>query len=239
MSTALAIARRELGSYFRTPAGWVIVSLFLLLTGFVFAFSVMVPGSPASLRAFFATAGWLLLPVAPAITMRLLADEMRSGTIEALLTAPVGSASLVMGKFLGAAGFLAAMIAPTGVYVLVLSKFSSSPLDAGPILSGYLCLVLMGVLFLSVGTLASSLTQNSTLAFMVALFAILGVLLVPSAVPLAPDWARPVLNALSVGPRVTDFAKGVIDSGNIVALAAASIWMLVMATLVMESRRWR
>lgn len=239
MSVAIAIARRELSSYFRTPAGWVIIALYLLLTGFVFAFDILAPGSPASLRTFFAIAGWLLLPVAPAISMRLIADERRSGTIEALLTAPVGSGSLVAGKYLGGVAFLLLMVAPTLAYVGVLWRVASSPPDLGPILSGYACLLMLGLLYLAIGTLASSLTQNSTLAFIASLVAILGALLLPAAADVLPPALRPALAALSVTSRVNDFARGVIDTAHLVFFITTSLWLLLLAVLVMEARRWR
>jgi len=239
MRAALTIARRELGSYFRTPAGWVIVALYVFLTGVVFARYILVPGSPASLRDFFAVAGWLLLPVAPAISMRLVAEELRAGTIEPLLSAPVSAAAVLIGKYLGAFGFLVAMLAPTGLYVLVLDRTSSTPPDIGPVLSGYVCLLLVGGLFLGLGTLASTLTSNATLAFMVTLFLVLGVLLAPSAADFVPAAARPALYAIGLTERIGDFAKGVIDTAHIVFFLTGTAWCLVMGACVMELRRWR
>src|SRR5207244_13521406 len=101
MRGATAIATCELGSYLRQPAGWIIIALYLLLSGLVFGFAVLSPGEPASLRFFFTSSGWLLLPVAPAISMRLIAEELRSGTIESLLTSPLSGPALVLGKFFG------------------------------------------------------------------------------------------------------------------------------------------
>ncbi|CAG0987583.1 hypothetical protein PHYC_02109 [Phycisphaerales bacterium] len=239
MISVLTIARRELSSYFRTPSGWVIIALFLLLTGLVFGRFVLVPGRPASLRDFFAVSGWLLLPVAPAISMRLLAEELRSGTIETLLTAPVSGAGVVIGKFIGALTFLIGMLAPTGVYVLILERTATLPLDMGPILSGYLCLLLTGSLYLAIGTLASSLTPNATLAFLMSLFTILALMLAPAAAEFLPVAARPVLFAVSVSDRIADFAKGVIDTSHVVFFVTLAVWFLVLAACALELRRWR
>jgi len=237
--TALTIASRELGSYFRTPAGWVIVALYLFLAGVVFTLSVFMPGRPASLRDFFAVSGWLLLPVAPAISMRLIAEELRSGTIEPLMTSPVGSASLVLGKFAGACVFMLAMLAPTAAYVVVLYRTAEPAPDPGPIAAGYLCLALVGSLSLSIGTLASALTSNATLAFMMTLFGLLGLLFVPSAAPFAPAAIRPALMALAVTPRIGDFAKGVVDTAHVAFFLGASAWFLLLAVAAVEIRRWR
>lgn len=239
MIAVLTIARRELSSYLRTPAGWVIIALFLLLTGLVFARFILVPGRPAGLRDFFAVSGWLLLPVAPAVSMRLLAEELRSGTIESLLTAPVSGAGVVIGKFLGALAFLIGMLAPTGVYVIILERTATLPLDLGPVLSGYLCLILTGALYLAIGTLASSLTPNATLAFLISLFTILGLMLAPTAAEFLPDAARPLMYALSVPDRIGDFAKGVIDTSHIVFFVTLAAWFLVLAGCALELRRWR
>jgi ABC-2 type transport system permease protein len=239
MSTAVTIARRELGSYFHTPAGWIIIALYAFLTGIVFAFLVLSPGAPAGLRPFFAVAGWLLLPVAPAVTMRLIAEELRTGSIESILTAPVSSTSLVLGKYLGAVCFLAAMMLPTLVYVGVVMRVANAPLDFGPILSGYLCLALLGMMYLAIGTLASSLTPNATLAFMATMFTILALLFAPWAADFLPAAARPVIGSLSLADRIGDFAKGVIDTGHVVFFLSAAGWFLLLAVIAMEVRRWR
>lgn len=239
MSGVLTIARRELTGYFRSPAGWIIVALFLFLTGMIFGRYVLVPGRAASLRDFFAVSGWLLLPVAPAISMRLLAEEIRGGTLESLLTAPVSGAGIVLGKFAGAMAFLIAMLAPTGVYLIVLERVSTIQLDMGPVLAGYLCLVLTGALYLAIGTLASSMTANATLAFLVSLFVILGLMMAPSAAEFLPAWARPFLFALAITERIGDFAKGVIDSSHVVFMSTLAAWFLVLAGCVTEMRRWK
>jgi ABC-2 type transport system permease protein len=233
------IARRELTSYFRTPSGWVIIALYLLLTGLVFGRFVLVPGRPASLRDFFAVSGWLLLPVAPAISMRLLADEIRAGTIEHLLTSPVSPVAIVLGKFLGALAFLGAMLAPTGLYVIILDRVSTIPIDMGPVLAGYLCLLLTGILAIAIGVFASSLTPNSTLAFLIALFALLALLLAPLAADFLPVELRPALYAIGLSERIGDFAKGVIDSAHVAFFTLIAGWFLAGAACVTEMRRWR
>lgn len=239
MRVAITIAMRELGSYVRQPAGWIIVALYLLLTGLVFSSSTLVPGRPATLRDFFALSGWLLLPVVPAVSMRLLAEELRSGTIENLLTSPVSSWSLVLGKYLGALLFLLAMLLPTLVYPILLFAWSAPAPALGPVISGYLCLVLLGSIYLGIGLLASCLTANATLAFMMTLFAILGVLFAPTAAEIAPAPLKPLLSCLSLGSRVADFARGVLDTGHIGVFVLTSVFLVVASVAVMEVRRWR
>ena len=239
MRAAQIIAGRELSSYFRTPAGWLIIALFLFLTGIVFALFVLTPGQPATLRDFFAVSGWLLLPVAPAISMRLLSEEYRSGSIEVLLTSPVSPGSVIVGKFFGAAAFLLAMLLPTGLYTILLFRLAHIPPDIGPIICGYLCLLLLGLLYLALGTLASSLTSNSTLAFMITLFAALALLFSGAGVEHVPPSMQPLLSALSVSTRVADFARGVIDSAHVIFFLSGTAVLLLAAVCALELRRWR
>ncbi|MDI1289149.1 MAG: ABC transporter permease [bacterium] len=238
MRTARAIARRELAAYFRAPAGWIIIAIFLFLTGLVFALSALTPGQPASLREFFGAAGWLLLPVAPAISMRLLAEEFRSGTIESMLTAPVSGWSLVIGKFMAGMGFLIAMLVPTVVYPIILQLISDPAPDMGPVLAGYVCLILLGGLYIGIGVLASATTSNATLAFLVTFFAILVLLFAGIGGRFVPDQLKPLLFELSVSARIGDFAKGIIDLAHLVYFVAATSVCVVAAAALVELRRW-
>lgn len=240
MTQLLTIAGREFRSFFRLPVGWIVIALFVLLTGGVFAAAVLAPGQPATMRPFFAIAGWLMLPVAPAISMRLLSEELRTGTIEPMLTAPVRDGVLVTGKFLGAAAFLGAMLLPTLAFPITLAMVSSPLPDSGPILAGYLSLILLGLFNLAIGIAISALTSSQTLAFLATLFVLLGLLLIPS-LPLAslPLAVQGVLIHLSIQPRLGDFAKGVIDTGHILWFMASTGWLLTLATLILQTRRWR
>lgn len=239
LSTAGTIAARELGSYFRSPAGWIILALYLFLTGIIFALSTLSPGSIASLRDVFAVSGWLLLPIAPAITMRLIADELKSGTIEPLLAAPVSSAALVLGKFAGAFGFMAALFVPTVAHAAILFNISDPKPDFGPILAGYLCLMLVGSMYLSIGLLASCVTNNSTLAFMTSFFAILAFLFAGAGAQFVPEALTSPLLSLAIGPRISDFSRGVIDTSHIAFFVSLSALCLLLCVCVMEWRRWR
>ncbi len=234
-----AVARRELAGYFRQPAGWIIIALMMLMTGVVFALVVLVPGRPASMRAFFDASGWLLLPIAPAISMRLLAEELRSGTIESLATSPLSLPALILGKYAGAVVFLIAMLLPTLALPAMLAVLSDPRPDIGPIIAGYLCLLLLGMLYIAVGLLASASTSNATLAFLVSLFAILALLLVGSAAQAQwlPGWARDACEGLSTRPRVADFAKGVIDSAHLIYFLSCSAVFLLLTGAVMHLRR--
>jgi gliding motility-associated transport system permease protein len=239
LSLIWTIARREFSSFFRVPLGWVAMALYLFLAGVIFAERVLVPGEPASLRYFFGVSGFLLMPVIPAISMRLISEELRSGTIEPLMTAPVPDLCIVLGKYFGAALFLGAMLVPTAAYVGVLMSVSDPRPDLGPIVAGYLSLALLGLMYLAVGLLASAITANQTLAFLITLLFLLVVMLVGSDVIALPRALAPVAGALAIGPRLADFAKGVIDTGHVVFFLSISGWFLVLALVMLEMRRWR
>jgi len=233
-----SIALREYASLFRIPLGWIVVSLFLGVAGVVFSFAAIVPGQPATMRSFFELMWWLLAVIAPAISMRLFSEEMRTGTIEPLLTAPVSEFAVVMGKYGATVLFLLTLLAPTLLYVLALELLSRP--DYGPILAGYLGVVLLGMLYLAVGCLASSLTASQPLAFLGTLFVLFLVEAVASFVaPIAPDLVRRFLYALSPSQRLGDFARGLIDTSHVVFFLATSAWMLIVTTVILQSRRWR
>lgn len=236
MSAMLAIALREFAGSFRTPVGWVVIALFALLGGIVFV-AGLIPGEPASMRTFFSLSEWLLLPIAPAISMRLIADERRVGTLETLITAPVSDWQVAVGKYVGALAFLAVMLAPSLLYAVVL-EWLSDP-DFGPIFAGYIGLLLVGMLYLAVGLLASTLTESQVVAFLGTLFFFLIVWLGASQLaPRVPDAFAEILYALSFFGRLGDFAKGIIDTEHVVFFVVTSCWFVALSAVALEVRRW-
>ncbi|MBL0928271.1 MAG: ABC transporter permease subunit [Phycisphaerales bacterium] len=234
----LAIARREFAGAYRTGVGWVVLALFLLLCGLVVGTNTLRPGEPATLRGFFDTAQWLMLFVLPAVSMRLLSDELRTGSIESLTTAPVSDWHIVFGKYIGALAFLLSLLAPTLLYAGALELFSAP--DYGPILAGYLGLILIGMVYLAVGLLMSSLTANQIVSFLATMFFFMLWYLATST---GAAWLGPPLDAwlypANFAPRLADFAKGVIDTAHAVFFLALTAWFLGLTVVVMEFRRWR
>lgn len=238
MSGLLAIAGREFGAMFRTPTGWVVTALYLLLSGVWLAATGLRPGEPATLRPFFAASEWLLLVVAPAISMRLVSEELRTGTMEPMMAAPVSDWATIFGKLAGAVLFLAAMLTPTLSYVVVLEIIADP--DPGPIAVGYLGLLLVGVLYLSVGLLFSSLTRSQVVAFLGTLFFFLLLWIGTSlGARIATPRFEPIIYGLSISARLGDFAKGVLDTSHVVFFIAASVWAAGLAVIPLEVRRWR
>ena len=223
MSTTLAIALREWASFFRTPVGWVVTALLCALGSTVVSWTIIVPGVAASLRSFFDTAQWLLLPVVPAISMKLLSDEHRSGTIDLVLASPTSLVSVIAGKYLGGVLTLLTMLAPTLVYIAVLWPIAEPSPDAGPLLSGYLALVLLGSVYLAVGLAASAATSSQPLAFLITLFVLRGWLILPGLrTERLPEWLEQARQMLALGPRVQLLARGVIPLSAVVILVTAA-----------------
>lgn len=240
MSVILSVARRELSSLFRLPVGWIAIALYLFLAGIVFAYMILNPGQPATMRPLFSISAWLLVPVAPAISMRLLSEEFRTGTIESLMTAPVTDASIVIGKYLGAVGFLILMLIPTALHTGALWWLSDPSPDPGPVAAGYASLLLVGMLYTAVGLWMSALTSNQTLAFLGTLFFLLVLLLATTiGYEYAPAWMQPAISYISIQSRMQDFAKGIIDLSHVIFFVSGSVLFIALSITTVESRRWR
>lgn len=234
---ALVIARRELGAFFRVPLGWIVMALFLFLSGFVFVRFSLQPGTPATMRDFFSFWWRVLIIVSPAISMRLLAEEHRTGTIDPLMASPVSELSVVAGKFLGAFGFLCVCLAPTLVYAGLLLLLAKP--DPGPMLAGYLGIALLGAFQIALGLLFSSLTSSQTLAFLATLVTLM-ILETGSAYgsQLPAPWDQVPL-ALSTDLRIADFAKGVVDTSHVAFFLIATLWLCGLSSVILRTRRWR
>ena len=242
-----AIIRRELISYFSSPLAYIVMTAFLLMQGYIFYLIVSFLNNPSTqamtpLRLFFGGTifFWLfLLFVVPVITMRLLAEERRSGTLEVLLTSPVTEGQVVVGKFLAAMIFYIALWLPTSIYVLVLGRHSE--IDLGPVFAGYLGVLLLGFLFLAVGTFASTLTDNQLIAAIIA-FAAMVVLFSIGLVEqllISSSAFKTALGYMNLWTQMDDFSKGIVDTRHVVYQLSVGILFLVLAAKSLEVKKWR
>jgi len=238
MRNAFLLTRREVASYFVSPIAYVAMSLFLVISGFFFDLADFRPGAPAAMRSIFEVMMVILIFILPILTMRSLAEEHRSGTIETLMTAPVTDTGVVVGKFLGCWIVYLVMLAPTLLYVALLASFGNP--DYGPVAAGYLGLVLLGAAYVAIGILASSLTQNQVIAAVVA-FVILIVLalLAPWIASAVPSPWRTIIQQAAVQTHYTDFSQGVVDLVHVIYFLALTLYALFVSVKVLESRRWR
>lgn len=235
----LTIARRELSSLFFSPIAYVVLALFSLGSALVF-FTQYQVGAEATLRGTFAGLIWLLIFLAPAISMRLLSEELRSGTMETLATAPLRDAQIVLGKWLGAMGFFAVLLLPV-LALAGLLELTAEP-DYGPILAGLVGLLLVGGFYTAIGIFASSLTENQIIAFLLTIFIIclftFLLFFLPHAAFVSNAWRQVMLYA-NVNAQFDDFGKGLIDLRGVVYFLSGTALFLFAAVVSLESRRWR
>ncbi|GAB4385626.1 MAG: ABC transporter permease [Phycisphaerales bacterium] len=240
MKAAWVLATRELGSMFRTPAGWIVIALFTLLTGLVFVTNTLVPGAPATLRYFFSTSAFLLVPIAPAVSMRLFSEEYRSGSYELLGTSPLGVWTITCGKLMGAMLFLMSALLPTLAFPVILFTHSDPPPDVGPMITGYLGLLLIGSVYVAIGAFASSLTASQTLAFLsTVMFLVLFSLASSMLATRVNGPFADVLRAVSIDQRMRDFSIGVLDTTHLVYFAGLIGLFATLTAASTAMRRWR
>ena len=234
MSPALVISRREIRTYFNSPVAYIVVTVFTILTGYLF-FTQLFVEKQAEMRGFFGIMPLLFMFLAPAITMRLLADEKSSGTLELLITLPVRDWEVVVGKFLAAMALLCTAIGLTLVFAITVRTLG--PLDRGPAIGGYLGLVLMGGAYVAIGVMTSSFTRNSIVSFIVA-FAI-SFYLLGRLTQFVPQSLQPLTSFLSIDSHFENISRGVIDSRDVIYYFSVIGTCLLIGTLSLESRRWR
>ena len=246
MRKTLALVRRELVAYFSSPLAYVILTAFLFFNGYVFWLIVAFLNDPRSqamapLKLFFGGTifFWLfLLFMVPVITMRLLAEERRSGTLEVLLTSPVSEGQVVFGKFLAALLFYLFLWVPTLVYVLILATHSA--IDPGPVAAGYLGILLLGILFAAVGLLTSALAKNQIVAAVFA-FAVLVVLFSVGLLEqlVSTPWLKGALGYMNLWDHMDDFARGLVDTRHVVYQLSVAGLSLFLATKALEASKGR
>ena len=237
MRAVVALLNRELLALFCSPVAYVVIAGFLLTTGIV-ATAGLGPGQPASLAGVFRFTPLVLAFILPAITMWALSEEYRSGTIEPLLTAPISDMQLVLGKYLAAFAFYIIMLATTLAYLLVL-RICGNP-DLGAALAAYCGLLLLGAAFLAVGLLASSLTPNQIVAWMVAAIPLTFFVWFAGYVSMRVEglW-RDLVRTVDVNWQLERFNDGQVTTQGLVLFVAATAYFLFLTVKVVESRRWR
>ena len=235
MRNATTIALKEFKSYLASPMAYVVTGIFLVLTGLFFQ-SSSTTYFETSIKGFLAWSSILLLLLASVLTMRLLAEERKMGTLELLLTAPVRDSEVIMGKFFGSLGILTVMLALTFYYPILLISFGDP--DMGPIATGYLGLFLLGCTALAVGLFASSLTSNQIVAAVVAAGILLALWFVSMTASLLPEAIGKVINSLSPSYYFSDFMTGVIDTRGIIYFLSVTALFLFLAVRSLGNSRW-
>jgi len=250
----LAIAEKELRSYFASPIGYILIGFFALLFGVFFYVYLMEfvrqsqqmmqfgGGGGANVnqmmvRGLFQNTAVIILFVMPMVTMRTYSEEKRAGTIELLLTSPVTDLQIIVGKFIGALGLYVAMLVVTMLYMAILFRIGNP--EWRPIAAGYLGLLLMGGCFLSAGLFISSLTKNQIVAGFMTFATFLLLWIINWFGESAGPAGRDLVNYLSITEHLEDFTRGIIDTKHVVYYLSFITFGLFLTAKSVDSERWR
>jgi ABC-2 type transport system permease protein len=236
MKNIWTICARELTSYFSSPWSYLVSAAFLLVSGYGFGWS-QETYMRTTIQEFLLWAGFFLLFWAPAVTMRLLSEEEKLGTLEALMTSPVTELDIIVGKYLATLGMFLAVLILSLYFPLLLARFGDP--DTGPIVSGYLGIFLLGAVFLSIGLFTSSVTSNQVLAFILGSTLVLALWFIGKGAAMTEGGTSTVLLKISVSAYYMDFARGIIDSSAVIYYLSLILVFLFLAVRSLETRRLR
>jgi gliding motility-associated transport system permease protein len=252
MRTIWAIARKELEQYFASPVAYAVATLIVILCSVFFyiyltvytqqsAMAAQMGGenmelSQSIMRPFLSNVSFFFLLFLPMLTMRQFAEEKKLGTYELLMTSPVSVVQLVVGKYLGVVVFLLCIMILTSVYPAILFIFGKP--DVGPILTGYLGLLLLGAVFLAVGMFCSSITESQIIAVVMS-FVFLLVFWIINWLSRSEAWYGKVLQYVSIFQRYDDFTKGVLNLNDAFYFISFAFFALFATGIVLQSQRWK
>lgn len=238
LKTIYILFKKELMAYFNSPIAYVFIGVFLVAGNWLF-FNNFFLADQASMRSYFAFLPWIFLFLSPAVTMRLWAEEKKSGTIELLLTLPLTDWQVVLAKFFSALAFLSislllSLTIPASIAFL-------GNLDAGPVLGGYLGALFLGGSYLALGLFISSLTKNQIIAFIAALAACFAAFIIGADFVLAgsPQALTPVMKFIGLGSHFNNIARGVIDTKDVIYYLSFIFLFLWLNVRVIENRAWK
>jgi len=234
MKNIRIILSKELGSFFNSPIAYIIIVVFILLSGYFFTNSLFLQ-NVASLRSVFELTPFLLVFFAPAITMRMIAEERKTGTIELLLTKPVKDSEIIVGKFLAAWLFFAIALLPTLVYLVTVMFLGK--IDSGPVIGGYAGLLLVGGSFLALGIVGSTLTENQVVAFIVSFLIMFVFFMFDKIVMYLPGTLASVVEYLGIDYHFSNIARGVVDTRDLVYYVSLIGFSLLVGTVLLERRK--
>lgn len=227
------ILTKELKDYFLSPIAYIVIAVYLVVTGWLF-FSAFFVFGQADLRNFFNLLPFTFAFVIPAVTMRLFAEELNTGSYETLLTLPVTPGAIILGKFLAGVVFTAALLTPTIAYPIVISLMGA--LDWGPVIGGYIGALLLGAAFTAVGLFASTLTRNQIIAFIVGALVCFFLAVLDKMLFFFPQGLVGVVGYLGAEVHFQNVAKGIIDSRDVIYFLSVAFIGLYGAHLVLESK---
>lgn len=233
MNNILSVYLKEIRSYFSSPVAYIAIAMFLFLSGFFF-YVISIQGKNPSLEPSFYNVSIILIFLMPLLSMRLISEEKKSGTLELLLTRPIRELDIVLGKYFASATVFLVMLLPTLVYAAIL--FSVTKPDLYPMITQYIAIYLVGLAFLALGLFASSLTENQIVAAVIAFtFILILWLLNWITSSLGPD--NPI-GYFAISSHFDDLLKGVVDLRDIVFYLTFIVFWLYLTTRVLDAKRW-
>jgi len=227
------IFRKEFSAYFVSPIAYFVISIFLFVTGWFF-FSTFFLFNQANLRTFYTLLPVVFAFVIPAITMRLISEELNVGSDEILLTMPVTYGDVILGKFFASVALIIATLIPTLAYPLTVSFMGQ--LDWGPVVGGYIGAVFLGAAFSGIGLFASALTRNQIIAFIIGLAICFTLTLIDKMLFFLPQSLLGVFSYLGADFHFQNIAKGIIDSRDILYFVSVCFVSLFGAHLALHQR---
>ena len=236
MTSVGTIFQREVSAYFLSPIAYVVIAVFTVFSGYFFSIMLGIT-QESTLRYSLAYTQFILSILTPVITMRLMAEENKTGTIEPLMTAPVTDFEVVFGKFLAAWTLYNVMVAPTAFYIIFLAWVGSP--DYGAIIASYIGLVLMGGLFISIGLLVSAVTKNQIIAAVIGIVALLILLVIGLASAEHEGWFYNALRYIGTYDHWDTFTKGIVDTRDVIYYVSFTALLIFIVVRIVESRRWR
>ena len=236
MKNTLTIAQRELKVYLTSPMAYIVICIFLALAGLFFSVLSSAAYYETSISGFLNWGSLVLLLMTAVITMRLISEERKLGTLELLLTSPIKDSELILGKFLGSLGMLGIMLGLTVLYPILLEIYGDP--DPGPIISGYIGMLLLGMTCLSVGIFASTLSSNQIVSAVVAGGILFGLWYIGVAAEYLPEALGNVIQYFSLQYYYPDFLSGFIDTKGIVYYFSITALFLFLAIRSIENSRY-
>ena len=233
MRQAFFIFKREFRTYFVSPIAYIVISFFLLVTGWFF-FTTFFLYNQANLRNFFSLLPIIFSFVVPAITMRFFSEEFNVGSYETLLTMPVTFLDVVLGKFMASVAFIAAMLVPTLAYPLTVGFLGQ--LDWDPVAGGYIGAILLGATFSAIGLLSSSMTRNQIIAFITGMSICFTLVMIDKMLFFLPRFSLVFFQYLGADHHFQNISKGIIDSRDILYFLSISFIGLYGTHLVLQEK---
>jgi ABC-2 type transport system permease protein len=234
MENILVIFKREFRSYFDSPVAYIVLMFSLAIVGYFFTTNLFL-ANQANLRSLFGLIPLLFVFFIPAISMRLIAEEKKTGTIELLFTYPIRDSEIIIGKYLAALGLIAALLLFTLVYTFSVSALGD--IDGGQTFAGYIGLFLMGAAYLAIGIFASAITENQIVAFIVALAISFFFFILDQILIFVPASLANILEYLSIDYHFQNISRGVIDSRNLIYYFSMIFVGLLLASHALSRRK--